>query len=104
MRKDGEWGDYFLIWAVARALQKRIRVVTSSNSDQYERAVGQEGQPELLLGLIGQFHFVSLEPEDVEGMYKEVVEISRIMFIYNHCCNTLRLFVNQDKKILFKSL
>ena len=72
MRKDGEWGDYFLIWALARALQIRIRVVTSSNSDQYERAVGPEGQPELLLGLISQFHFVSLEPNNVQGMFKRV--------------------------------
>ena len=72
MRKDGEWGDYLLIWALAFALQKRIRVVTSSNSDQYEHAVGQEEQPELLLGLISQFHFVSLEPNDVHGMFKRV--------------------------------
>ena len=72
MGKDKEWGDSIVIEALARALQKRIRVVTSSNSDQYERAFGQEGQPELLLGLISQLHFVSLDPKDVQGMFKRV--------------------------------
>ena len=91
MSKDKEWADHIIILALAFALEKRIRVVTSSNSDQYECAVGQEGQPELLLGLISEFHYVSLEPEDVQGTYKEVVEISRIY----HCCRTFRLFVNQ---------
>ena len=66
--------------------------------DEYDRHVGQEGQPDLLLGLISQLHFNSLEPKDVQGTYKEVVEITRIKYIYNHCCCKSR------KKSLFKRL
>ena len=53
--------------------------------EKYEPHVWQEGQPDLLLGLISQLHFDSLEPKDVQGTYKEVVEITRIKYIYNYC-------------------
>ena len=53
--------------------------------DKYEHHVGQEGQPDLLIGRISQLYFDSLEPKDVQGTYKEVVEITRIKYIYNHC-------------------
>ena len=53
--------------------------------DKYERQVGQEGQPDLLIGRISQLYVDSLEPKGVQGTYKEVVEITRIKYIYNHC-------------------
>ena len=42
--------------------------------DKYERQVGQEGQPDLLIGRISQLYVDSLEPKDVQGTHKEVVE------------------------------
>ena len=53
--------------------------------DKYERQVGQEGQPDLLIGRISQLYVDSLEPKDVQGTYKEVVEITRMKYIHNHC-------------------
>ena len=70
MSKDGEWGDHIVLLAMARALGQKIRVVTSF-VDQYELDDVPQGQSELLLGLINEHHYVSLEPEDVQGMYKK---------------------------------
>lgn len=70
MSKDGEWGDHIVLLAMARALGQKIRVVTSS-LDQYELDDVLQGQSELLLGLINEHHYVSLEPKDVQGMYKK---------------------------------
>lgn len=70
MSKDGEWGDHIVLLAMGRAVDQKIRVVTSS-VDQYELDVVPQGQSELLLVLINEHHYVSLEPEDVQGMYKK---------------------------------
>ena len=70
MSKDGEWGDHIVLLAMTRALDQKIRVATSS-VDQYELDDVPEGGSELLLGLLNEHHYVSLEPKDVQGMYKK---------------------------------
>ena len=68
MSKDGTWGDHIVLLALANALGKTIRVVTSSRDpDNFEVVVeaenDQEGAP-LLLGLLSDNHYFSLEPMD----------------------------------------
>ena len=64
MSKDGTWGDHIVLVALANALGKTIRVVTSLDSDCYEIVVESESQhgAPLLLGHLSGNHYVSLEP------------------------------------------
>ena len=63
MGKDGTWGDHIVLVALAHALGRTIRVVTSLETDCHEivvEAENQEGEP-LLLGHLSENHYVSLE-------------------------------------------
>ena len=65
MSKDCTWGDHIVLVALANALEKTIRVVTSHVGDCYEvvvEAENQQGAP-ILLGHLSENHYVSLEPE-----------------------------------------
>ena len=65
MSKDRTWGDHIVLIALANALEKTIRVVTSHKGDCYEvvvHAENQQGAP-ILLGHLSENHYVSLEPE-----------------------------------------
>lgn len=65
MSKDRTWGDHIVLVALANALEKTIRVVTSHEGDCYEVVVetkNQQGAP-ILLGHLSENHYVSLEPE-----------------------------------------
>ena len=65
MSKDRTWGDHIVLVALANALEKTIRVVTSHEGDCYEvvvEAENQQGAP-ILLGHLSENHYVSLEPE-----------------------------------------
>ncbi len=64
MSKDGTWGDHIVLVALANALGKTIRVVTSLDTDQYDIVVDtddNDGAP-ILLGHLSENHYVSLEP------------------------------------------
>lgn len=64
MSKDGTWGDRIVLVALANALSRTIRVVTSLETDCYEIVVetdNPEGAP-ILLGHLSENHYVSLEP------------------------------------------
>ena len=64
MSKDGTWGDHIVLVALAHALGRTIRVVTSLDTDCHQvivEADNQEGEP-LLLGHLSENHYVSLEP------------------------------------------
>jgi len=65
MSNDRTWGDHIVLVALANALEKTIRVVTSHERDCYEvvvEAKNQQGAP-ILLGHLSENHYVSLEPE-----------------------------------------
>ena len=64
MSEDRTWGDHIILVALANALAKTIRVVTSHEGDCYEVVVeanNQQGAP-ILLGHLTENHYVSLEP------------------------------------------
>lgn len=65
MSKDRTWGDHIVLVALANALGKTIRKVTSHEGDCYEivvEAENQQGAP-ILLGHLSENQYVSLEPE-----------------------------------------
>lgn len=76
MSNDGTWGDHIVLVALADALGKTIRVVSSLDTDNFEIVVeagGLQGAP-LLLGHLSENHYVSLEPvnnstSNVQGIY-----------------------------------
>lgn len=64
MSKDGAWGDHIVLVALANALRKTVRVVTSLETDSYEIVVetdNTDGAP-ILLGHLSENHYMSLEP------------------------------------------
>ena len=69
MSKDGSWGDQLVLVALANALRKTIRVVTSTTDQEsievFVESENQqaEGAP-LLLGNLTENHYLSLEPID----------------------------------------
>ena len=64
MSKDGTWGDHIVLVALANALGRTIRVVTSLETDSYDIVIetdDKEGPP-ILLGHLSENHYLSLEP------------------------------------------
>ena len=75
MSKDGTWGDQLVLVALANALRKTIRVVTSTTKEESIEVFIEsenrqaEGAP-LLLGNLTKNHYLSLEP--IENIFKGI--------------------------------
>jgi len=90
MSKDHTWGDHIVLVALANALEKTIRVVTSHDGDCYEvvvEAQSQQGAP-ILLGHLSENHYVSLEPESddttkSEGIPADCIAVNLRFISYN---------------------
>ena len=63
MEQDGTWGDHVILCAAANCFKTCIHVVRSLNDDVVIRPHGlvDESKP-LVLGHIGEVHYVSLQP------------------------------------------
>ena len=75
MSEDGTWGDQLVLVALANALGKTIRVVTSTtDKESVEVFVESENQQAegapLLLGNLTVNHYLSLEP--LENIFKGI--------------------------------
>ena len=75
MSEDGTWGDQLVLVALANALEKTIRVVTSTtDKESIEVFVESENQQAegapLLLGNLTENHYLSLEP--IENIFKGI--------------------------------
>jgi len=69
MKRDGTWGDHIVLAALAHALRRIVRVV-SSLGDSYDVILKPEdhcGAP-ILLGHLSEKHYVSLEPRNISGI------------------------------------
>ena len=72
MRRDGTWGDHIVLYALAHALCRIVRVV-SSLGDSYNAELKPEGHcgVPILLGHVSEKHYVSLEPRNVSGIFEK---------------------------------
>ena len=69
MEKDGTWGDHVILHAAANVLNTRIRVISSLGSDVMisPNDPGVNDTNPLVVGLIHEMHYVSLQPEQGTG-------------------------------------
>ena len=84
MSEDRTWGDHIILIALANALAKTIRVVTSHEGDCYEVVVeanNQQGAP-ILLGHLSENHYVSLEPVADQTTKAEGIPIDSISIFH----------------------
>ena len=66
MQRDGTWGDHIVLYSLANALGRTIRVVSSVGG--YQDIMAPHHSAPILLGHVSEKHYLSLEPRNVSGI------------------------------------